>query len=299
MVKRKTLTEHQIHGTDHSDRISQQMATSDMVKTAEMREAWSTNMHAVRPLAAIANHVHAHLALGGLDGGVGVTRWHSIALGEEQEVVNQCLHVLFHGSAGRRRNLVVLVPDGASWHLVEALVDDTQRLTELFHAAQVPVVAVAVDAHGYVELDLVVGVVGRGLAHVPGHSGAAEHDAREGEVEGIGRGDDTNALETVDPDAVIREHLLGFVDAVAELSRPLIDVVEQADGDVLVNTAGPDIGSVQTGTGDALVEFLGGNGQLLGSSLEDVAWFARVDRDSGRQSMISTISQVLESPLCS
>lgn len=44
-------------------------------------------------------------------------------------------------------------------HLVEALVDDSERLTELLDTAEVPVVAVSILTDGYVKLNLVVRVV--------------------------------------------------------------------------------------------------------------------------------------------
>lgn len=44
-------------------------------------------------------------------------------------------------------------------HLVQALVDNAQRLAELFNAAQVAIVAVAILANRDVELNLVVRVV--------------------------------------------------------------------------------------------------------------------------------------------
>ncbi len=142
--------------------------------------------------------------------------------------------------------------------------DDAQRLAELLHAAEVAVVAVAVDADGDVEVDLVVGVVGLALAHVPGHAGAAQHDAREGVVEGVGGGDDADALRAALPDAVVGQELFGFVDAVAELRRPLVDVVEKAEREVLRDAAGSDVGGVQAGAGDAFVEFLGGRVSVMG-----------------------------------
>ncbi len=106
--------------------------------------------------------------------------------------------------------------------------DDTEALAEFFHAAEVAVVAVAVDTDGDVELDLVVGVVGLGFAHVPGDAGAAQHDAAEAVVEGIGGGDDADADGPAFPDAVVCEEFFGFVDAVAELRGPLVDVIKEA-----------------------------------------------------------------------
>ena len=134
--------------------------------------------------------------------------------------------------------------------------DDSQRLAELLHTTQVAVVAITVLSDGDIELDLAVSVVGRSLADIPGDAGATEHDAGVGEVEGVLGGDHTDAHGTGFPDAVIGEELFDLVNAVAELGCPLVDVIEEADGEVLVDSAGADVGGVETGAGDALVEFL-------------------------------------------
>ena len=36
----------------------------------------------------------------------------------------------------------------------------------------------------------------------------------------------------------------------------MVDVIEEAEGEVLGDAAGPDVGGVETGAGDAFVEFL-------------------------------------------
>ena len=206
----------------------------NLVHASQVCKARCPDLAPVRPLAAITDHVHTHLALGRLNSAVCLARGDSVALGVKQEVVDKRLHVLLHGGTRRWRNLVVLDLDGAGRHLVQALVDDAERLAELLHAAQVAVVAVAVDADGNVEFDLVVGVVGLRLADVPWYAGSSKHDTREGVVEGIGGRDDADALGSADPDSVVCEKLFGFVDAVAELSCPLVDVVEESEGKVLV-----------------------------------------------------------------
>jgi hypothetical protein len=58
------------------------------------------------------------------------------------------------------------------------------------------------------------------------------------------------------PNSVIREHLLGFVDAVTKLCCPLIDVVEKADWQVLMDTSRTNISGVESRTGDTLIELL-------------------------------------------
>ena len=232
------------------------MAARHLVEAAQVGETGGANLAAVGPLGAVRDDEHTHLTLGGLDGAVCLSGRNCVTLGVEQEVVDESLHVLLHGSARRRSDLVVLDLDGASGHLVQALVDDAERLAELLHAAEVTVVAVTVDADGDVELDLVVGVIGLGLADIPRDTGSTEHDTREGVVEGISSADDTNTLGTADPDTVVGQELLSLVNAVTELGGPLVDVVKKTNGKILGNATGADVGSVKTGTRDTLVEFL-------------------------------------------
>jgi hypothetical protein len=171
-------------------------------------------------------------------------------------VVNQSFHVLLHGSTGRGHDLVVLDTDRASGHLVQALLDNAERLTELLHTAQVTVVAVTVDTNGNIELNLVVGIVRLGLADIPRDTGATQHDTSETHVQSVGSVNDTNTLGSGLPDTVIRKQLLGLVDTVTELGGPLVDVIQKADRDILRDTTGANVGSVETGTGHTLVEFL-------------------------------------------
>jgi hypothetical protein len=253
---REELTEHQIHSTNDRHSISQQVTLGNVIKSTQVSETGSTNMASVRSLTAVRNDVDTHLTLRGLDSGVSLTRRDGVTLGVEQEVVNEGLHVLLHGSSWGRRNLVVLDTDRTSRHLVETLVDNAEGLAELLHSAEVSVVAVTVGSNRDIELNLVVGVVGLVLADVEGDSRTSEHDTSEGKVQSLGSRNDTNTPQSLNPDTVVGQHLLGLVDSVAELGSPLVNVVEKTNGDILVNTTGSDVGSVETGTGNTLVEFL-------------------------------------------
>lgn len=250
------LTKHQIHGTNDCNGISQQVTLGNMVETTEMGETRGTNVASVRAFRAIADNVNTHLTLWRLDDGVGVTRRHGVTLGVEQEVVDQSLHVLLHGSSGRRRDLVVLDTDRTGGHLVQALVDDSQGLAELLHSAEVSVVAVTVGTNRDVELNLVISIVGLALSDVVGDTGTTQHDTSEGEVESLSSGDNTNAPQTLNPDTVVSKHLLGLINTITELSSPLVDVVKETNGDILVDTTGADVGSVETSSGNTFVEFL-------------------------------------------
>lgn len=242
--------------TDDSDSISEKMATRDLVETTQVGETRSTDLAAVRTLAAVTDEVHTHLTLGGFNGRVGVTRRHRVTLGEEKEVVDQSFHVLLHGDTGRGRDLVVVDADGAGGHLVQTLVDDAEGLAELLHSAEITVIAVTVDTNRDIKLNLVVGVIGLRLADIPWDTGATEHDTGETHVQSISGVDNTDTLGSGLPDTVIRKQLLGLVDTVTELGGPLVDVVEETKGKILGDTTGANVGGVKTGTGNTLIKFL-------------------------------------------
>lgn len=191
-----------------------------------MGKSWSANLAPVWPLASITDKINSHLSLGRLNGRVGLSWWHGITLREEQEVVDQSFHVLLHGSSGWWRDLVVFHSNWSRWHLVEALVDDTEGLSEFLHAAEISVVAVSVDTDWNIKLDLVVRVIWLALANIPWHTGSTKHNTGERQVQSIGSRHNSNALCAANPDSVISQKLLRLINTIGELRCPLIDVVE-------------------------------------------------------------------------
>jgi hypothetical protein len=227
-----------------------------LVEASQVSEAGGTDLASVGSLGTIRDDEDTHLTLGGFDGGVGLTRRDGVTLAVKQEVVNKSLHVLLHGSTRRRRDLVVLDLDGSRGDLVQALEDDAQRLAELLHTAEVTVVAVTVDTNGHVELDLVVSIVRLGLADIPWDTRSTKHDTSERVVESVSGGNNANTLGTALPDAVVGQKLLGLVNAVTELSGPLVDIIENTNGKILRDTTGTDVSGVETSTRYTLVELL-------------------------------------------
>ena len=213
-----------------------------------MGEPRRTNLASVRSLATVTDKVDTHLSLGSLNGRICLARWDSVPFCEQQEVVDQGLHVLLHRRAGWRANLVILHAHGTCGNLIQALVNNAQRLPEFFHTAQIPVVAVTVDTDGDVKLDLIVRIIRLGLADIPRHTGAAKHDTAEAEIESVGSGYYSDILGPVYPDPVVREEFLRFVDTVRELCRPLVNVIQKTEWEVLMDTSGSDIGGMQTGS---------------------------------------------------
>lgn len=134
--------------------------------------------------------------------------------------------------------------------------DDAEGLAELLHAAEVAVVAVSIYPDWDVKFYLIVRIIWLALAYIPRHTAASKHDAGERVVESVGGGDDTNALGSTFPDSIISEQFFGFIYPVPKLSRPLVNVVEEAEGEVLMDAARADVGRVKAGARDTFVEFL-------------------------------------------
>ena len=69
-----------------------------------------------------------------------------------------------HRRSRRGNDLVIVNLDLTLRHLVEALVNDSERLSEFLDSAQVSIVAISVLSDRYVKLDLVVRVVRSNLS---------------------------------------------------------------------------------------------------------------------------------------
>jgi hypothetical protein len=54
--------------------------------------------------------------------------------------------------------------------------DDAERLAELFHAAEITIVAVAVHTDRNIKIDFIVCVVWLRLSDIPWYTGSSKHD---------------------------------------------------------------------------------------------------------------------------
>jgi hypothetical protein len=108
----------QIHRSDNRHRICQQMASRNLVESSQVRETGCADLTAVWSFASVTHNIHSHLPFWRLDGRIRLSRWHSITLREEQEVVDQSLHVLLHRCTRWRGDLVVFNTNWSWGHLV-------------------------------------------------------------------------------------------------------------------------------------------------------------------------------------
>ncbi len=144
--------------------------------------------------------------------------------------MDERLHVALHVGATRRAQLGVVHHHRArvGAQPVDALGDDAVRLAHFLDPHQVAVVAVAVRADRDVEIHPVVDFIGLLLAQVPGDAGAADHRAREPELQRALRRDHADVHRALFPDAVVREQGLVIVDGLRKAFRERLDEVEHA-----------------------------------------------------------------------
>jgi hypothetical protein len=116
-------------------------------------------------------------------------------------------------SRPRRCDLVVVRDDGAGIGAQpgDALLDDAVGLRHFFHAHQVAVVGVAIDADRDVEVEPVIDLVGLLLAQVPFDARTAQHGAGKAELQGALGADDADADGALLPDAIVGQQRMVFV----------------------------------------------------------------------------------------
>ena len=93
-------------------------------------------------------------------------------------MVDQLFHILFHGFAFGGANFRSCnYRPGILAQPLYTLFDDVVALPHLFHAHQIPVVAVTLDTNGDVEVQPVIDRLRLLPAQIPHHSRAAQHRA--------------------------------------------------------------------------------------------------------------------------
>ena len=150
-----------------------------------------------------------------------------------------------------------------------------------FHAAEVAVVTVAVDADRDVEIHLVVHFIRLFLTHVPLHARTAQHHAGKAFLHGALGRDNADADGTLFPDAVVGQEGFECIDVFWEALAEGVDEVEHGAfagfvellqyfgvaefaalvfghkvGQVAVNAAGTEVGGVHTRAGNGFVQVI-------------------------------------------
>ena len=227
-----------------------------MVHRFEMRETRGPDLGAVRFVRTVGHEVHAEFTLGGLNGGVNLALRHVKPFGVEFEVMDQRFHGGLHLGPGRRGNLALRLNRFAfdEFHLLKALAHDLHALSHLHHPAQIPVVAIAMGSDGNLEIHLVVAFIRLRPAQIPRQPRAAHHHAGEAEIEAFLLRHDSDIDVALLEDTVLGQQAVDIVKRLVELLGPLPDIVAQLLGQILMHTAGAEIGRVQPCTAGPLAK---------------------------------------------
>ena len=188
----------------------------------EVDKARRTDTHSIRSRRSVGDYVDTKLAAWAFDRCIAFTHRHLEAFGEDLEVVDERFHRLIDSGPRRWRDLLVLNSVVAIGHLLDALAHDLYRLFDLGQANCEAIEAIPILAHGYVELDLVIGKVRHISAQVPAAAGRAKKRAGGAERQALGFVQHSNALEAIAP-----QRLAAHQDVI--LLEPRLDHVHQFD----------------------------------------------------------------------
>src|SRR5690554_4112682 len=207
------LTADHVEGTEAGDHVRHHLARDHLLEAGGHQEARRTDAHPVRGAAAIAHQIEAELTVAPLRVGVHLARRELQALHHDLEVLNGALDrgvdlVLRREDHPR----VVHVDRALVGHALTALLDDPRALPDLLDAHHEAVQAVAVGAHGHVEVDFAVLQVRVRLADVVGDARRAQARTRPAERDRVLGADVTDPLESIEEDPVAVEELLALVD---------------------------------------------------------------------------------------
>src|SRR5882757_3340741 len=162
-----------------------------------MRKRWCANTRPIRASAAITDQVVAVVALGPFD-------WHHRfscrnhrAPAHAKKMMDERFDVMHGVRLGWRRGKRMLRIARASWHVVNALLDDAKALADLLYVHDGAVIAIARAASRYVKFELIVAGVRLLLSEVPLESAGTQVRACHAPFNGFLNCAASNALRSL------------------------------------------------------------------------------------------------------
>ena len=153
-----------------------------------------------------------------------------------------------------QRDLAVVGDPAPLGQAVHRLLDDLHRLVDLRDADGEAIPVVALGADRDLELEVVVGAVGRRLAQVPRVAGGAQQRAGDAELEQLLLGERADAAQALQDDLVVGEQVVVLIDARRHLIGELLELLGPAARDVLGDAADLEVARVHALAGGLLEE---------------------------------------------
>ena len=152
----------------------------------------------------------------------------------------------------RPGDLLVLNKDRTRLQLVETLLDDVDRLFDFGEPDQEAAVHIARGCCWNVEFVVLESAVGVGLAQIPRQSGRAQDRASDSQRHTSSQVEVADALRAAQPDRVVDEQVVHIRGTFPKDLDRCDDVLLDALGQVVRNTAGSDVRVVHANAGDRL-----------------------------------------------
>jgi hypothetical protein len=96
-----------------------------------------------------------------------------------------------------------------------------------------PVITITVRSNGDIKLEVFVAIVRLHLAQIPLDPRASQHDPAEPIVKRVLSRHNPDVLGTLNPESILSEHVFYFIQTRGERRNEVVNVVQQANGDVL------------------------------------------------------------------
>src|ERR1043165_1135517 len=191
---------------------------------------------------ALGLDVDAKLALPAFDRLVDLARRHVEALGDDEEVVDERVHVRLHRFAFGEDDLRRVGLGGAGAQTVERLPDELVRLDHLAHTDEIARPDIAAALYGNVEVAGLIARIRVDAADVDGHAAAAQGRPGQAPVNRVLRRDNADALRAALEDSVAGEQVVKLRDGLRKIFGELARAPLEARGQVHHQAADAEVG---------------------------------------------------------
>src|SRR3954463_10138198 len=227
-----------------------------MRQNTEIHERGSADLQPMGRAATATINVETELTLGILRTKVNFTRRRVHALGHENEMVDQLLHLREHLLLFGQHGFVVRDVNGPIRKLVEALMENAHALPHLFHAHEVTIVAIAHRTNRDIELQLIVNEIGMRFAQVVIDAATTKIRASHPVINRDLFRQYTDIAGTINEDAVAGQQLLRFVEVDDHILEKLSTLVDPAGRQIARKTTDARVSCSETGARERLDQII-------------------------------------------
>ena len=231
------------------------MPFAQVIHGLKVQKARRPYLAAIGFIRTICHQIHPKLTLWRFNRRIDFALGHMEALGVKFEVMNQSFHRLFHlaafwrGHFSTRHDIARFLAQFAN-----RLFDNRNGLAHFFHAAQIAVITVAIFTNRNVKLKLVIAFIGLRATQIPSQARAAHHYTAKAIFLNVVFCHDANICVALLENPIFCQHRVDVLQNPWEGLGPFFDIIQQSIWQILMHTAGAEIGRMQTRTTGPLIK---------------------------------------------